>query len=62
MARRIPALDHLPFIIDLEAALRQLFKKLDTASNLLLKAEARYKKIGLMGIAPLVSQPQRRKS
>jgi len=45
------------FIDDLEAALRKIFTELDTDSGKQKKAEARYDKIGLMGIIPIVVKP-----
>lgn len=45
------------FIDDLEAALRKVFKELDTDPGKQKKAEDRYDKIGLMGIARIVHKP-----
>lgn len=45
------------FIDDLEAALRKMFTELDKDSGKQKKAEARYDKIGLMGIIPIVVKP-----
>jgi len=45
------------FIDDLEAALRKVFTELDTDPGKQKKAEDRYDKIGLMGIARIVPKP-----